>query len=163
MVVVDPRTDEKTRALEAAIRVIDLIAYAFAIAGGIFALLVPPTTIQVQLSGFSWVAISWGVLLLVSGCTGFFGRMSRLWIIEVPGTVGAIAGELVYLIVLGATAWQSTTAWVALCLIAGATLALIRRYIELQIFTTDPGVKTLAERWIAARKRRTSNIAGRYR
>lgn len=163
MVVTDPRTNERRRAKEAAIRIIDLIVYAFVTAGGVFALFVPPVTIQTQLAGFEWIATSWGWLLLVAGALGFIGRLSRFWIIEVPGTTAAIFGELVYVVVLGATAWQSTTAWVALCLIAGATLALVRRYIELQIFTTDPEVRTLTERLEAAMRRRTSNTAGQHR
>jgi hypothetical protein len=39
----------------------------------------------------------------------------------------------------------------------------VRRYIELQIFTTDPEVRTLKERLEAALRRRTSNTAGTHR
>lgn len=163
MVITDPRANERRRAKEAIIRVIDMIVYLFAVASGIFALTVPPDTIREQLAGFEWLGIAWGTLLIVAGALGFLGRLSRFWIIEVPGTVTAIAGQLVYVLVLSVTAPGSPTAWVALCMIVGSTLALVRRYIELQIFTTDPEVKTLIERLESAIQRRTSDTAGQHR
>lgn len=163
MVTTDPRTNERRRAKEAWIRVIDLIVYLFAVAGGIFALAVPPTTIKTQLEGWEWLAIFWGCMLVVAGVFGFVGRLSRVWLIEAPGTALAIGGGLVYALVLGVTAYSSTTAWVAFCIVAIATLELWRRYLELQIFTTDPGVKTLADRLRAAMSRRTTNTAGEHR
>lgn len=163
MVVTDPRTNERRRVKEAWIRIIDLIVYLFALAGGILALLVPPTTIKTQLEGWEWLAIAWGYMLLVAGVLGFIGRLTRVWLIEAPGTVLAIAGGLVYALILGVTAYSATTAWVAFCLVAIATLELYRRYLELQIFTTDPGVKTLADWLRAAVRRRTTNTAGEHR
>jgi hypothetical protein len=83
MVVTDPRTNERRRRKEAAIRVIDLIVYLFAMAGGVFALFVPPDTIRRSLEGFEWLSIGWGVLLLVAGTLGLVGRLTPVWIIEV--------------------------------------------------------------------------------
>jgi hypothetical protein len=148
---------------EATIRIIDLVVYAFAIAGGVFALAFPPATIQAELAGYEWLATFWGILLLVAGTLGFIGRLTRIWLIEIPGTAAAIAGELIYVFVLAVTSINSPTARVALCLMAIATLALVRRYVELQIFTTDPGVTTLTERVVAALRRRTNNTAGQHR
>lgn len=163
MVTTDPRTNERRRAKEATIRVIDLIVYAFVLGGGLFALLVPPDSVRQQLEGFQWLQIFWSVLLISAGTLGFTGRFTRYWVVELPGAVMAIAGEVIYIVVLGATAFASATAWVALCVIAGATLALFRRYIELQIFTTDPEVKTLAQRLEAIMSRRTGDTAGEHR
>lgn len=163
MVVTDLRGDDRRRAREAAIRVIDLFVYLFALAGGILALLVPPNTIQAQLQGWEWLSIFWGCMLVAAGTFGFVGRLSRFWIVEAPGTVLAIGGGLVYALVLGVTAYTSATAWVAFCLVAIATLELVRRYLELQIFTTDPGVTTLADRLRDALRRRTANTAGQHR
>jgi hypothetical protein len=163
MVVIDERNSQRRRTREAWIRVIDLIVYVFALAGGVFALLVPPNTIRVQLEGWEWLAVTWGCILLVAGLFGFVGRLFRLWIVEAPGTVLAIAGGMVYAFVLSVTAPTSPTAWVAFCLVAITTLELVRRYVELQIFTTDPGVKTLADRVRAALSRRTANTAGKHR
>lgn len=163
MVTTDPRTNERRRAKEATIRVIDLIVYIFALAGGVFALAVPPDSIRRQFEGFEWIGLAWGVLLVIAGTLGFSGRLTRFWLPEVVGAVFAITGELVYLVVLGAAAFTSATAWVAICLIAGAMFSLVRRYVELQIFTTDPEVKSLAERIEAAFQRRTTNVAGEHR
>jgi hypothetical protein len=163
MAVTDPRTNERRRAKEATIRVIDLVVYVFAFAGGVFALTVTPDSIRRQLEGFEWIGIAWGVLLVVAGTLGFTGRLTRFWLPEVVGAVFAITGELIYLVILGATAFTSATAWVAISMITGAMLALVRRYIELQIFTTDPEVQSLAERLEAALRRRTTNVAGEHR
>lgn len=159
----DPRVSESRRVKEAVIRVIDMIVYAFVLASGVFALVVPPETIQRWLDGWEIVAGVWGWLLIVSGTMGFAGRLSRVWAIEAPGTIGAIFGQAIYIVVLAATAFGSVTAWVALCMIIGAMLALVRRYIELQIFTTDPEVSTFSDRFVAMLRRRTTNVAGEHR
>lgn len=159
----EARSAEVRRAKEAAIRVIDMVVYLFALASGVFALTVPPETIQDWLAGWGWVAVLWGVLLVVAGALGFIGRLTRIWVIEAPGTIAAVFGQSIYLLVLGAAGFSSATVWVALCMIAGAMLALVRRYIELQIFTTDPEVKSLPGRLAAALRRRTGNVAGQHR
>lgn len=153
--------EERRRlAREAFIRAIDMTVYLFAFAGGVFALAVPPDTIRRQLEGFEWLGTCWGVLLLAAGALGFAGRLTRRWIVEVPGTAMAIAGELIYVVVLAATALDSATAWVALCMIAGATLALLRRYVELQILTAEPRHASLAARLDDAFHRRTTDSVG---
>jgi hypothetical protein len=151
------RDGDRRRMKEAAIRVIDIVVYAAAIFGGFFALEFPPDAIQSELAGWDWLAVFWGWLLLVAGSLGFIGRLVRLWVIEVPGTAAAIFGGLIYLVVLGSVAVSHVTARVAVCMIAIATLALVRRYIELQIFTSEPGVRTLSDRLQAALRRRTAN------
>lgn len=163
MVVTDPSTNERRRAKEATIRIIDLVVYLFAAAAGVFALTVTPDSIRHQLAGFEWIGIGWGVLLILAGSLAFGGRLSRYWLPEAVGAVFAITGEVVYLIVLGATAFTSVTAWVAICMIVGAMLAMVRRSVELQIFTTDPEVSTLAERIATVLQRRTSNVSGEHR
>lgn len=161
--VADPRTDEKRRAKEALIRMLDVVIYCFVLAGGVFALAVPPDSIRRELEGYEWLGIAWGLLLIVAGFAGLVGRLSRYWLPEVVGVSMAFFGELIYIVVLGATAWESVTAWVALCMITGALVAIARRYVELQIFTTDPEVSTLAERIEAMLRRRTTDVAGEHR
>lgn len=157
VILTDPRTDERRRTKEALIRIIDLVIYAAAVAGGIFALAVTPESIRDALHGWEWLTVGWGVLLLTSGAFGFLGRLTRFWVVETPGTIGAVFGGLIYLLVLGVTAPASPTAWVAVTLVFIATAALFRRFIELQIFTTDPGARTFADRIEAALRRRTAN------
>lgn len=161
--ITDMQGSASRRAKEATIRIIDLVVYAFVIASGIFALTIPPDTIQRWLSGWEWVALLWGWLLIVAGALGFIGRLSRLWAVEIPGPIAALFGQAIYILVLAAAAPGSPTVWVALCMIIGASFALMRRYVELLIFTTDPDARTLLDRLRAAMRRRTANVAGRHR
>lgn len=162
-VISDPHTDETRRAKEATIRVLDMVVYVFVIASGVFALTVPPETIQRWLAGWEWVAVMWGWLLITAGTLGFTGRLTRVWAVEIPAPIAALFGQAIYVVVLAATAFGSATVWVALCMIIGASVALLRRYIELLIFTTDPEARTLTERLLTALRRRTANVAGRHR
>jgi hypothetical protein len=157
MVVTDPLANESRRAKEATIRIIDLVIYAAAVFGGAFALLVTPDSVTQALRGWEWLVVGWGLLLIISGVFGFVGRASRVWLIEIPAPLAAVFGGLIYLVVLGFSAPTRPTAWVAVALVFIATAALFRRFIELQIFTTDPGVESLAERIQAAIRRRTAN------
>jgi hypothetical protein len=86
VVITDPRTSERRRVKEAWIRVVDMVVYLFALAGGVFALLVPPNTIKTQLEGWEWLAIAWGCMLVIAGAFGFIGRLTRIWLIEAPGS-----------------------------------------------------------------------------
>lgn len=157
MVITDPRTSERRRAKEALIRIIDLVIYIAALAGGVFALAVTPDSVQAALSGWEWLTTGWGVLLITAGSFGFLGRLTRVWLIETPGTIGAVFGGLIYLVVLGASAPDRPTAWVAVALVFMATAALFRRFIELQIFTSEPGSRGLADRLAVLLRRRTTN------
>lgn len=164
MAITDPHTDDpRRRAMEAAIRVLDLFVYAFVIAGGVFAFLVPPDSIRRELAGYEWLGVVWGLLLIVAGLSAFSGRFARRWLPEIVGTAMAFFGELIYVVILGVTAWSSATAWVALCMIVGAMIAIARRYLELQIFTSDPEARTLSARFEAMLQRRTSDVAGKHR
>jgi hypothetical protein len=157
VVVTDPHANESRRHKEAAIRTIDLLIYAATAAGGFFALAITPDSVQRALEGWEWLATAWGLLLILSGTFGFVGRLTRVWLIEIPAPLAAVFGGLIYLLVLGATAPDKPTAWVAVALTFIATAGLFRRFIELQIFTSEPGSQTLADRLQAILRRRTSN------
>lgn len=163
MVVTDPNIDDRRRLKEATIRVIDIITYAAVFAGGIFALHFTPDSALLLLDGWSWVIVLWATLLIVGGALGFIGRCTRVWAIEVPGTGAGIAGALIYAVVLANAAAHSPTALVAETLVIISTLTLARRYIELQIFTTEPGSKSFPERLAIALRRRTADAVGRQR
>lgn len=161
MVVIDPTVDDRRRLKEAAIRVIDIVTYAAVFAGGWFALHFTPDSALMLLADWPWVIVLWAVLLIVGGALGFVGRLSRVWAIEVPGTGAGIAGALIYSVVLANEASQNPTAHMANALVIIATLTLLRRYIELQIFTSEPGEKSFAERLANALRRRTTDVVGR--
>ncbi|BAU32446.1 hypothetical protein [Microcella alkaliphila] len=163
MVVTDPRINDSRRIKEAMIRVIDIITYAAVLAGGFFAVKFTPDSVLALLEGWEWVIGLWALLLIIGGLLGFIGRLTRVWAIEVPGTGAGIAGALIYAVVLANIAFMTPTALVAEALVVIATLTLLRRYIELQIFTTEPGEKSFTDRLAAALKRRTTDTVGRHR
>lgn len=163
MVTTDPSTNDSRRFKESLIRVVDHIAYATVFAAGIFALWFTPDSVNLALAGFRWLIIVWGCLLLGGGVLGFAGRLSRIWVVELPGTTLGIAGAAIYFVVLGTSALQLTSALVAATLVLCMMLLLIRRYIELQIFTSEPGDRTWSERIRRAMKRRTTNSVGSQR
>lgn len=163
MILTDPTINDSRRVKEAIIRVIDIITYAAVLAGGFFAVKFTPDSVLQLLHGWEWVIYLWAGLLILGGVLGFIGRLTRIWAIEVPGTGAGIAGALIYSVVLANVATMTPTVWVAETLVIIATLTLLRRYIELQIFTTEPGAKSFTDRLAAAIRRRTTDTVGRHR
>lgn len=148
----------RRRRLEAAIRVIDLIVYAAVFSGGVYALFATPSTVEAELAGVEWLIVMWAVLLLLGGAVGFAGRLSRWWMVEVPAAVLSISGILIYLVVLGRFAFTSITAAVAAVLVAVSMLMIVRRWVELQIFSIDPDHPDFRSRLAEALRRRTPNF-----
>jgi hypothetical protein len=147
--------------LEALIRVIDLVIYLAVAVGGVYALIAPPPSVQTELTGWEWMIPTWGALLLLGGLGGFVGRLSRFWIIEVPALPLAMFGIGVYFMILGSTIFATVFATVATMLILAAFLNMVRRYLELQIFATEPDDHDLRARLLAATRRRTRNVVPR--
>jgi hypothetical protein len=156
-----PVSPEKRRRLEALIRVIDMIIYLAVLAGGVYALFFTPNTVQTELAGWEWLVPVWAALLLVGGALGFLGRLSRYWVLEVPATPAAAFGMLIYFVILGRTAFESITAAVAATLVLTSMFLMIRRYVELQIFASDPAHKDFQTRLADMLRRRTQNVAPR--
>jgi len=147
--------------LEATIRIIDIVAYFIIFVGGCYALFFTPDSVQRELSGAEWLVPLWAGFLLVGGGLGMVGRITRIWILEPPADVAAIVGALIYFVVLGNTLFQSVTAGVATTLVFYAIIQMFRRYIELQIFGTDPRSHGFTDRIAESLRRRTANVAAR--
>ncbi|WP_091232664.1 hypothetical protein [Microbacterium sp. 3J1] len=156
-----PVPKEKRIFLEAIIRIIDIIAYSIIVIGGGYALFFTPDSVQRELSAADWLVPMWAAFLLIGGGLGMVGRISRIWVLEPPALVAAIFGAAIYFVVLGGTLFQSVTAGVAAAFMLYATIQMFRRYIELQIFGTDPNVHGFADRMAEALRRRTGNVAPR--
>ena len=157
-----PVETPRRRRFEAVIRVIDLIVYAAVFAGGIYAITGTPKTVVDELVGAEWLIWLWAGLLLAGGVVGFVGRLTRYWFLEVPATVLAFAGILIYLVVLGRFAFSSVTAAVATTFVLVALGMVARRWAELQIFATDPDATDFRSRMADALRRRTSNFVHRH-
>jgi hypothetical protein len=146
---------------ESLIRAIDLIAYMAVFIGGVYALIGTPNSVVDELKGWEWVIGLWAALLLTGGAAGFAGRLFRRWMIEVPATVLAAFGILIYFIVLGRFAFASITSAVAVTLVAVAMSVMVRRYAELQIFASEPN-SDFRSRVADALRRRTANFVRRH-
>lgn len=157
-----PVETPRRRRFEAVIRIIDLIVYAAVFAGGIYAITGTPKTVVDELAGAELLIWLWAGLLLAGGVVGFVGRFTRYWFLEVPATVLGFAGILIYLVVLGRSAFSSVTAAVATTFVLVALGMLARRWAELQIFATDPDATDFRSRMADALRRRTSNFVHRH-
>jgi hypothetical protein len=151
----------RRRRFETVIRIIDLIVYAAVLAGGVYALVGTPATVVDELTGAEWLIVVWALLLLGGGAAGFVGRLTRFWMVEMPATVLAFAGILIYFVVLGRFATSSITAAVAALLVLVAMGMIARRWAELQIFATDPDHQDFKTRMAEALRRRTANFVAR--
>lgn len=156
-----PVAPARRRLYEAVIRIIDLIVYLAVFAGGVYALAFTPATVTEQLEQFPLLVVMWSALLMVGGLVGFIGRLTRHWMTEVPATVAAVFGILIYLVILGRFAFISITATVAAVLVLVAMFFMVRRWAELQIFSTEPGVLVFRERLALAIRRRTANVVAK--
>lgn len=156
-----PIPPERRRRYEGLIRFIDIADYFAVFAGGVYALFFTPDSVTIELAGWPWLIGVWASLLLVGGLLGFVGRLTRYWVIEVPGTVAAIFGILIYFVILGRVVSLSITAAVAAVLVFLAMSLMVRRYLELQIFSSEPGDNRFADRVAAMIRRRTSDVVPR--
>ena len=155
-----PATPRRRALYEAAIRVVDLVVYAAVFLGGIYALVATPNSVVDELAGAEWLLGVWAALLLGGGLVGFIGRLTRYWLVETPGTVGAFFGIMIYFVVLGKFAFASVTSSVAVVLVLAAMGFMIRRWFELQIFGTEPNAKWKVRLQLAL-ARRTANAVSR--
>lgn len=155
---VDPK---RRRRLEGGIRAIDIVVYAAVFVSGVYALMAPPDTVHGVLNGFEGLIVLWSALLLGGGLVGFIGRLTRYWLIETPATVASAFGIAIYLAVLSQYALSSPTTTVAAALFVVALGFMIRRWLELQIFSTEPG-RNWRTRLDDAIHRRTQNVVPRH-
>lgn len=151
---------QRRQFFEGVIRFTDLVTYAVIAIGGIYAVTATPNTVVDQLRGAEWLVLVWSALLVVGGAVGFIGRLIRRWMIEVPATWLAGAGILIYFVVLGRYTFTSVTSGVATALVLAAFFGLIRRWAELQIFSSEPD-NDFKSRVVQALRRRTKNFPDR--
>lgn len=143
--------------VEGMIRIVDLIVYAAIAIGGLYAVMATPTSVEAELGQDSLLIWLWAGLLTIGGTAGFLGRLARRWMVEAPATILAMAGTLIYVIILGRLALTSITATVAVIFAATATALMFRRWSELQLFATTG--KDAKSAWLAALNRKTADFA----
>jgi hypothetical protein len=160
VVTTDPKLNQRRLRWERAIWIIDLAAYLVMAVNGGSALWFTSPFVQeeIRLPG---VIILWGVLMLAGGAGGFIGRLLGLWAVEVMLNVSAWSGAVCYAIIIF-SAVTSGTSLVILGMVVLAFLLMFRRYCELQIFTSEPGLNTFAEKVRSLLKRRTGHVVRRH-
>lgn len=156
-----PVPPKRRRIVEMAIRIIDLIIYASVFAAGIYAAAFTPVTIARELAGWEWLVFVWAGFLLVGGLVGFIGRATTIWLLEPAASFASATGMLIYIVVLGRTAFDTITTTVAFLLVTVAFLGVARRYAELQLFGSDPDHKDFRSRFHDAWRRRIPNVPPR--
>ena len=159
MIATDPKLNERRLRWERTIWIIDLIAYAVMAVNGASALWFTSPFVQdeIRLPG---VIILWGVLMLAGGLGGFVGRLVGWWALEVLLNVSAWSGAVCYAIIV-LSAVVGGTSLVLLGMVVLAFLGMFRRYCELQIFTSEPGLTTFTEKVRSLLRRRTGYVVRR--
>lgn len=140
-----PRNTRRRVALDALLKITDVVVGIAVLAGGVFALVATPPSVarEVELPLF---VILWGTLLVLGGFSSALGRLTGIWILETAGIAAAACGSLIYLAIVSKLLLDDLGVGLAVCLILVALLALLRRYIELQIFLSEPGDRGLLVR-----------------
>lgn len=134
-----PAPARKKRAYEAAIRYVDLMVYAVVFMGGVALTTLPFGQATSILKGYELLVVVWAMFLLGGGLLGFLGRLTRYWMVENSATIASAFGALIYVVVLGRFAFESLTALFTWSFIILAFGLLLRRWLELQIFGSEPG------------------------
>ncbi|WIC89446.1 membrane protein [Microbacterium phage BAjuniper] len=155
-----PVNPKRRRALEATIRVVDLFVYAIVFLGGVALVFLPFNAAVEQLRGYELLVVLWASFLLGGGLVGFAGRLSRYWMVETPATVAAAFGSAIYAVILGQYAFHSLAAFFTEVFVLGMLAFLVRRWLELQIFSTEP-TPDWRTRLFLAWHRRTQNVVHR--
>jgi len=150
-----PAPPRRKMALEAAIRVVDLFVYAVVFLGGVALAVLPFGQATEILRGFEPLVVVWAGLLLGGGLVGFLGRLTRYWMIENSATIASAFGVLIYVVVLGQFAIESIAAAFTWSFVILAFFLVLRRWLELQIFGSEPG--DWKHRLAAAMQRKTAN------
>jgi hypothetical protein len=124
------------------------------LASGVFAIVATPPSVTATISLPLFVAL-WGGLLIAGGFSSALGRLTGIWILETTGIAAAGFGALIYLVIVSSLLVNSLDAAVAITLILVALLALLRRYVELQMLLSEPGQRGFIVRLQALLRVRT--------
>lgn len=151
-----PPNSRRRAVLDALLKAIDVTVGLVALVAGVFALAAVPPSIVREVS-LPFLVILWGVLLIVGGFSSALGRLTGIWLLETAGIMGAASGTLIYLVVVSTAIRDELGVVVAVCLILIALLAMTRRYVELQIFLSEPDGRGLLARLQSILRIRTAS------
>jgi len=159
MVATDPKLNQRRLWWERLLWIVDMTAYGVIGVSGALALVHVSDYVLNTLLGQRWIITLFASLMLAA-LLGLTGRASRVWAVEYVGNVAAGWGAAVYAIVLSSGAFGGTASFAAFGMAVVATLAMVRRYAELRIFTSEPGIRSGG--WLRdVIERRTKNVVAR--
>ena len=159
MAATDPRLNARRLRWERTIWIIDMVGYAIMAVNGASALWFTSPFVQEEIR-LPAVIVVWGVLMLAGGTGGFIGRLLGFWALEVIFNVSAWSGAVCYAIIIF-SAVTGGSSLVILGMVVLAFLLMFRRYCELQIFTSEPGLTTFTEKVRSLLRRRTEYVVRR--
>lgn len=119
------------------LKAIDITVGLVSVVAGVFALVAAPPSVVREVS-LPFLVVLWGALLIAGGLSSALGRLTGIWILETAGIISATSGTLIYLVVVSTAIGATLGAAVVASFILIALLAMARRYIELQIFLSEP-------------------------
>lgn len=159
---ISTENSRRRSALALLLKLIDIGVGLTAIVGGVFAIIATPATVAHEV-GVPGLVYLWGALLIVGGFCAALGRLVGIWILETTGIVGMCFGTLIYIgVIAGVLQGRGgPEVIVAVCMFIVALLAMIRRYVELQIFTSEPNERGWIARLHSLLKLRLPDAPGR--
>ncbi|UKH48458.1 membrane protein [Microbacterium phage Katzastrophic] len=157
----NPAPPRKRQAFEAAIRYVDMFVYAVVFMGGAALAVLPFGQATAILQGYEVLVVLWAALLIGGGLMGFLGRLTRYWMVENSATIASAFGVLIYAVILGRFALESIAATFTWVFVVLAFCLLVRRWMELQLFGSEPG--DWRHRLALALARRTANTVNHTR
>lgn len=155
----NPPTLKRRRLYESAIRYVDMFVYSMVFLGGVALVMLPFGQATEILRGYEVLVVVWAVFLLGGGLLGFLGRLTRYWMVEASATIAAAFGVLIYAVVLARFALESIAATFTWTFVVLAFCLLVRRWMELQLFGSEPG--DWRHRLALALARKTANTVDR--
>jgi hypothetical protein len=158
VVAIDPRLNQARIWWERLIYAIDLLAYLCLGASGVAALFHVSDYVVDTLLGQRVLIVMFAVLLTV-GVIAFAGRLTRLWAVEYVANVFTMGGAFMYAAILFPAVLDGAS-FAAFGAVVVAFLSMLRRFAELKIFTSEPGV-TRGGRLREVLLRRTKNVVPR--
>lgn len=117
--------------------VLDMLAYLFLAVAALDGGLHPNGYVSSVVQDRSWIIALWLVLPVGGGLIAFVGRLSRVWVIEYVANHMAAWGAGLYAVILVPAITQGQAVGI-FALVVIAMIAMMRRYAELRLFSSEP-------------------------
>lgn len=141
--------------VDSALRIIDVAIAVSVFLSGFAAILNPPSSVLHAIE-WPWLIYVWGTFLLLGGAGAALGRLTGFWFPEATGLTLTMFGTLIYIIVVMAYAKTDVGAFAVAGLIIAALGAQIHRYVQIQVFISEPTDRSILARLFEMMRLRTA-------